>query len=59
MRGNSVGFWSRETSVPNTLLEGDCGKDGWLSKKTVSVERQLVVRALNSRSGHYSIPEEP
>jgi hypothetical protein len=59
MSGNSVGFWSREASAPNTLGDAECEKDDGLSKKSVSVERQLVVRALNSRSGHYSIPEEP
>lgn len=56
---NSVCSWSREEIVPDSFMDGDCEKDSWFSKKSVSVKRQLVVQPLNSRSGHYPIPEEP
>ena len=56
---NSVCSWSREEFVPDPFMDYDCEKDSWLSKKSVSVKCQFVVSPLNSRSGHYSIPEEP
>jgi hypothetical protein len=40
---NSVCSWSRKALVPDSFMDGDCEKDSWLSKKPVSVKRQLVV----------------